>query len=138
MADGARFCAQCGAPSTAASPAGPFVPPGSPSGPYLPPAAPPYPPVQPFVPPAYQPYGAWTPTPTKTNGLAIASMVLGIVWVYWIGSILAIVFGHVALSQIKKNPNQTGRGMAIAGVVLGWVEVGLLAMGIVIAVARSN
>ena len=36
----------------------------------------------------------------RNNGLAIASMVLGIVWVYWIGSILAVIFGHVALSQI--------------------------------------
>ena len=30
---------------------------------------------------------------TRTNGLAIASMVLGILWIYWIGSILALVFG---------------------------------------------
>jgi hypothetical protein len=53
-------------------------------------------------------------------------MVLGIVWVYWIGSILAIVFGHVALSQIKKSGGtQGGRGMAIAGLVLGYVSIGL-------------
>jgi hypothetical protein len=30
------------------------------------------------------------------NGLAIASMVLGILWLYWIGSILALIFGLVA------------------------------------------
>ena len=53
-------------------------------------------------------------------------MVLGILWVYWIGSILAVIFGHVALSQIRKDPSIQGRGMAIAGLVLGWVGVGVL------------
>jgi hypothetical protein len=72
--------------------------------------------------------------PPRTNGLAIASMVLGIVWVYWIGSILAVIFGHVALSQIKKSGGtQRGRGMAIAGVVLGYVGIALLVAVIVAA-----
>jgi hypothetical protein len=70
----------------------------------------------------------------RNNGLAIASMVLGIVWMYWIGSILAIIFGHVALSQIKKSGGaQRGRGMAIAGVVLGYVGIALLVAFIVVA-----
>ena len=30
-------------------------------------------------------------------------MVLGIVWIFWLGSILAVIFGHVALSQIKRS-----------------------------------
>ena len=78
-------------------------------------------------------------TPTRTNGLAIASMVLGILWLYWIGSILALVFGYVAKSQIKRsNGAQTGRGMAIAGIVLGWVGVGLLALVIVIAIIDAS
>jgi hypothetical protein len=58
--------------------------------------------------------------------MAIASMVLGIVWIYWIGSILAVVFGHIALRQIKRDPYSTGRGMAIAGLVLGYVGVAVL------------
>src|SRR5262249_29300948 len=75
----------------------------------------------------------------KTNGLAIASMVLGIVWVYWIGSILAVVFGHVALSQIKKSGDaQRGRGMAIAGLVLGYVGVAILLLVVVAAIANSG
>ena len=37
---------------------------------------------------AYSQYGAPF-VQTTTNGLAIASMVLGILWIYWIGSILA-------------------------------------------------
>jgi len=53
--------------------------------------------------------------------------VLGIVWLYWLGSILALVFGYVAKSQIDRSGGrETGRGMAIAGIVLGWVGVGIL------------
>ncbi len=43
------------------------------------------------------------------------------------GSILAVIFGHVALSQIKKgheSESEGGRGIAIAGVVFGWVGIG--------------
>ena len=62
----------------------------------------------------------------KNSGLGIASMVLGIVWIYWIGSVLAVIFGHVALSQIRKNPSIQGRGMALAGAILGWIGLGVL------------
>jgi hypothetical protein len=63
----------------------------------------------------------------RTNGLAIASLVLGILWIYWIGSVLALVFGYVAKNQIDHSDGfQGGRGMAIAGIVLGWVGVGVL------------
>lgn len=69
------------------------------------------------------------PYPQRTNGLAVASMVLGIVGVilfvfFAIPSILALVFGLVALGQIGgSGGTQAGRGMAIAGVVLGGFEI---------------
>ena len=104
----------------------------------------------PQPPPGWQPGNSMPPPPPgwspgvqhyvqqgRTSGLAIASMVLGIVWVYWIGSILAVIFGHVALSQIKKDPNVRGRGMAIAGLVLGYVGIALLIIGI-LALATSS
>jgi hypothetical protein len=71
---------------------------------------------------------AWAlPAPSTASGMAIASLVMGLLWVYWIGSILALVFGYVAKSQIdRERGNLTGRGMATAGIVLGWVEIGLL------------
>ena len=62
-------------------------------------------------------------------------MVLGILWLYWIGSILAVIFGHVALSQIRKDPSIQGRGMAVAGVVLGWVGLGVLLIGLIVGVS---
>jgi hypothetical protein len=73
----------------------------------------------------------------KTNGLAIASLVLGIVWIYGIGSILALVFGYQAKSQIDASRGrESGRGMAIAGIVLGWIGIGLLTL-VIIAIASE-
>ncbi len=93
----------------------------------------------PAPPPAYGGAGyGYTPYATApgTNGMAIASLVLGILWLYWIGSILALIFGYVALGQLKQRP-QAGRGMAIAGIVLGWVGVALLVVGIIGLAASS-
>ena len=69
--------------------------------------------------------------PRPTSGMAIASMVLGILWLYWVGSILAVIFGHVAISQCNRDSNIGGKGMAIAGVVLGWIGVVFLLITIV-------
>lgn len=67
------------------------------------------------------------PVPRPINGLAIASLVLGIVWLWWLGSILALVFGYIARKQIRQR-GQSGDGLAVAGIVLGWVAVGFLAL----------
>ncbi|MEA2458687.1 MAG: hypothetical protein QOC95_1659 [Thermoleophilaceae bacterium] len=86
---------------------------------------PPPPPPAPMYQQYYQPvpYG---PQPT-TNGLAVASLVAGVFWVMWLGSVLAVVFGHVALNQIEKSDGrESGRGIAIAGLVLGYIGVAVL------------
>jgi hypothetical protein len=71
---------------------------------------------------------AWTPpVQASVSGMAIASLVMGLLWVYWIGSILALVFGYLAKNQIDRQHGRlVGRGMAMAGIVLGWVEIGIL------------
>ena len=70
--------------------------------------------------------------PQKTNGLAIASLILAITWIFWIGSLLAVILGHVALSQID---DPGGRGMAIGGLVLGYIALGVGALiGVVFVV----
>jgi hypothetical protein len=82
---------------------------------------------QPPPPPAAPPYPVQQQA--RWNGFAIASMVLGIIWVYWIGSILALVFGYIAKSQIEQSGGrEQGMGMAVAGIVLGWVGVGILTL----------
>ncbi len=83
------------------------------------------------------PYGGYPyAPPQRTNGMAIASMVLGILWLYWIGSILALVFGYTAKKQIRER-GETGGGMATAGIVLGWIGVGFLVLALVVAIAGS-
>lgn len=65
-----------------------------------------------------------TPSRPATNGFAIASMVLGILWLYWVGSILALIFGYKAKRDIAASgEKQAGAGMATAGIVLGWIGV---------------
>lgn len=73
----------------------------------------------------------------KTNGLAIAGMVLGIVGMFlsfWgIVPLLAVILSGVALKQIAENGDK-GKGMAIAGLVLGiiglaWFVLTLLLCG---------
>jgi hypothetical protein len=91
------------------------------TGHHYPPPSPTFPPPYPTYPPPYPPQEWGGPIgwrPRSTNGLAIASMVLGILWIYWIGSIVALIFGCIALRQIRVR-NQGGRGMAVAGIVLG-------------------
>ena len=77
--------------------------------------------------------------PPKYNGFAVASLVLGILWIYWVGAILAIVFGHIALRQIKASEGaRTGRGLAIAGLVLGYIGLTTLLLVIVLLVWDSS
>lgn len=73
--------------------------------------------------------------PRTTNGFAVASLVLGILFIGGIGSILALVFGYIAKSRIDQSPGvEGGRGMATAGIVLGWVGVGFILLMIVLMV----
>ncbi len=67
--------------------------------------------------------------------MAVASLVLGIVWLDWIGSVLALIFGYIALSQIKRR-QQGGRGLALAGITLGWIGIAFLML--VVALAVTN
>jgi hypothetical protein len=56
-----------------------------------------------------------------------------------IGSILAVIFGHVARGQIKRsNGTQTGSGMALAGLILGYIGIVGVALWIALVVAVGN
>jgi hypothetical protein len=69
--------------------------------------------------------------------MAVASLVLGLVWIYWIGSILAVIFGHIALNETKRDPRVGGRGLAIAGLVLGYIGLGIIAIIALVALVAS-
>ena len=57
-------------------------------------------------------------SPAKTNVLAIVSLVTSILGL----SLVGIITGHIALSQIKKT-GEEGRGLAIAGLIIGYVSI---------------
>ena len=72
--------------------------------------------------------------PAETSWKAIASLVLGLLFFVPFAFIAAIVFGHVALSEIKKSAGRLqGEGMAIAGLVLGYLGVVFIPMVLIIA-----
>lgn len=83
------------------------------------------PPYQQYA-PAGQPYGSAPRRPT--NGLAIVSLVaslVGVTIVPFIGSIVGVVTGHMARRQITET-GEEGAGLATAGLVIGYVGVGLI------------
>lgn len=74
--------------------------------------------------------------PTATNGLAIASLICGIAgYVVFpvIAPLLAIIFGHVARGQIRRT-GEGGGGMAIAGLLLGYINLALAVVGAVVVI----
>lgn len=91
---------------------------------------------------AYPPPPAHRP---ETNGLAVTSFVLGITaltiglvvpGVTTLAGLLAIVFGHLALGG--KHRHKTGRGLAIAGLVLGYIVAAIVGIGVLFALAAYS
>jgi hypothetical protein len=127
---GALACINCQRPvdpeTAATAVTGEAPPPPGPApyamaGPQPPPAG--YPPQQYVGPVPYAPgYYPQGPTPWSNNGMAIASLVLAILWLGGIGSILGVVFGHVARRQLARRP-QRGGGLAIAGLIIGYLGI---------------
>ena len=75
----------------------------------------------------------------RTSGLAIGSLVSGILSLF-IGFtfIVAIILGHMGLSEIRRNPGLKGRGMAIAGLVLGYLMPVLIVVSMIVLVTLGN
>ena len=77
----------------------------------------------------------------RNSAIATASLILGILSfpLGLIGSIPAIICGHIATSRIRKNPDEyTGEGKALAGLILGYLNTvlaGIVTVGIVAAIA---
>lgn len=135
---------------TAGPPSGqlPAGPPGygPPTAYGAPPYAPPYAP--PGGPYAYGPSGytgpAWSAHPAATpyDGLAIGSLVTSLVglvtaflcFVPILACPVGAVLGHVALRRIAETGKQ-GRGLALAGIIIGWIATALLVLGTVAFVA---
>ena len=78
--------------------------------------------------------------PPQTSSKAVISLVGGLLFFVPLACIAAIVFGHIALSEIKRSAGRLkGEGMAIAGLVLGYLWVaGIPIMLIIAAIAIPN
>lgn len=95
-------------------------------------------PAQPaYTPPAAAPSYA-APAP-QTNAWAIVSLVssiLGWVGLFGLGGIVGVVTGLVARNQIRQNPTtQTGDGLALAGIILGAINIALTCIGVLCVAA---
>ena len=78
-------------------------------------------PTQPGYGPPASPYA-----PKRTNGVAIAALVLGIIglltfWVPILGLVLGLIALVLGIVGVRRGPN--GKGMAVAGIVLGTLAV---------------
>jgi hypothetical protein len=70
----------------------------------------------------------------KTSRLAILSLFFGFVWLAGLGSLAAIICGHLAKREIRQNPTRiSGKGMATIGLILGYAGVLLLTVGVILA-----
>ncbi len=79
----------------------------------------------------YPGYESQPPTfvPAQTSSMAVVSLVCGIAtWVILplIGAIIAVITGHMARREIRDSMGRlTGDGLATAGLVLGYLQLGL-------------
>lgn len=73
-------------------------------------------------------------TVRQTSTLAVISLVAGILgWTLMpvLGSLAAIITGHMARAEIRRDPGRLeGDGLAITGLILGWVNVALVVLAI--------
>ena len=104
LAEGEQFCGSCGRDVSA-------------------PASPPVDPAVAFG------------LPPETSGKAIFSVISGFLILFVPFSLCAVIFGYLALGEIRRSPGRLkGRGLAITGIVLGYLgvalTVGMIGMGI--------
>lgn len=73
----------------------------------------------------------------STNTMALVSLIAGIVGLTilpFVGSIVAVITGNIGRKEIAASAGaQTGDGMALAGLIMGWIGVGLGVIGICLA-----
>lgn len=107
-------------------PADPYAPVDPYAGGQFPPGQPMPGYAAPAYPPPYAGYGY--PVPQKTNGMAIAALVLALLGLTsCITAPVGAILGHVAQKQIRLS-GEGGEGMAKAAIIVGWILTGLLVL----------
>ena len=83
----------------------------------------------------YQPYNGGAPAGPKTNVLAIVSLIASLSgFILLITPIVGIITCHIALNQIKRT-GENGRGLALAGTIVGYVLTALVILGTILFIA---
>jgi hypothetical protein len=94
-------------------------------------------PTQAAVNPWATPYQPYAHSRQQTEGLASASLILGILTPFCgVSGIPAIVTGHLALSRIRENGTQ-GKGLAIGGLVLGYLFTTFFVLAVIAGILGS-
>jgi hypothetical protein len=77
------------------------------------------------------------PIGPRTNSMAVAAMVCGIgqIFFWFLAGVPAIVFGHIARRQIRET-GEAGDGLALAGLIMGYVGV-LLPILLIVGIAAA-
>jgi hypothetical protein len=79
------------------------------------------------------------PAASETSGKAIVSLICGLFFFFLPASIVAVIFGHLSLSDIRKSAGRLkGDGLAIAGLVLGYAGLAVVPVLIIAAIAIPN
>ncbi len=126
MPDDAQVCPQCAAPvANAPAPSAPQPPPPPAStSPWLN-----VPPAQGQYPPSQYPAQYYQQPQPPTDGKATASLVFGILSILCFGvlaGIPAIILGHLSRGEVKRSMGRlSGAGMALAGLIMGYVSIGI-------------
>ena len=77
--------------------------------------------------------------PAGTSGKAIASLIFGLLFLFPPFAIVAVILGHLSLSDIRKSAGRlAGNAMAIAGLVLGYAGLSVIPVLIIAAIAIPN
>lgn len=103
--------------------------------PPAPPSGGPHPPPQPGMPPMGTPVYGYLAPYRPTHPLATASLILSLAGLACVlPAIAGVITGHMARKRIRAEPQYDGWGMALVGVILGWIITGglLLYVGAVI------
>ncbi len=111
-ADSSQFCAACGQTFSGAPTA--VAPPGSTASPDA-------------------------LAPPETSGKAIASLVCGLLSLIFPAAVAAIVLGHISRAEIRKSGGRLrGEGMALVGLIFGYLGISVVPILIIAAIAIPN
>jgi len=89
----------------------------------------------------FVPSAATAPTAAgaETSGMAVASLICGCLFFFLPTAIVAVILGHLSRSQIRKSGGRLkGSGLAVTGLVLGYMGVAIIPILVLAAIVIPN